>query len=159
MFVSSYNTYISTNTSDKIQRKGASQKSTQEDSFSSKLATTTLATQTYSSQLPLNYISNFKVLNNQQKLQQQSQETVPKKTAAKESFTKINASINAKDAYSSNTKLFSFLLQPKTTLNQTPTINKKLPSDFQEAQEKALRNTMVNTYQANENYYQITSVA
>ena len=167
MFVSSFNTYANitpstTNKTEKTNGKDALQK---DDLFSKALSSKdSLSSSLLTSNSP-NYISKGQVEYNKQKfqtereLQKNENQQLQQTNKVTQNYS-INASIqNAKIAYLDNSTTFSFLLKPKTTLNQTPTINKKLPSDFQEAQEKVLRNAMVNTYQANENYYQITSVA
>lgn len=64
---------------------------------------------------------------------------------------------SAKLAYVENSSLFSLQIKPKVTLNQTPSINTSLSSKAQEAQESILKNRMLNTYIANDNYYKITA--
>jgi hypothetical protein len=150
MFVSSYNTYATVNNSPKVNKKDNVE--SKESSFASNLSTKTISPARTTENLPVNYISDYKILSNQQKLDQNSQ-----KTQEEKKYSKINASVNAKDAYSENSKMFSFLLEPKASLDQTPKVNEKLPDDLQDAQEQNLRHTMVNTYIANDNYYKITA--
>ena len=150
MFVSSYNTYISTNNSQKIEKKESPRR--EESSFSVKFSPKSLPVLSTTTNLPVNYISNYKVLNNQQKLQQETSQNNEKLK-----FTKINAHLNATNAYTDNSKIFSLLLKPRATLDQTPHVDKKLPVEVQEIQEENLRHTMVNTYIANDNYYKITA--
>jgi hypothetical protein len=152
MFVSSYNTYINTSSSQKTQREKADLSTESKSSYSEKVLPQTSSTLVANTSLPVNYISNYKVLSNQQRLQDNNTQT-----QEKTKFTKINANQSAKEAYTDNTKIFSFLIQPKATLNQTPRVDKKMSPDAQEAQEKNLRYTMVNTYIANDNYYKITA--
>ncbi len=64
---------------------------------------------------------------------------------------------SAKVAYSSNSTMFSLLKKPTATIDQTPTIDKTLPLDIQEIKENNMRHLMVNTYLANDNYYQTTA--
>ena len=55
--------------------------------------------------------------------------------------------------------MFPIIKKPAFTLSQTPKIDEKLPLDVQEAKEKTLRHTMLNTYISNDNYYRITAAA
>ncbi len=151
MFVSSYNTYINPNSSDKVQKSREEESKKSSDSFSSKLLTKPAQNLSESSNLPINYVSNYKVLNNQQKLYEETQ------NKSKENFTKINALTNAKDAYSNNSKIFSLLIKPRATLDQTPQVDKRMPVNAQEGKAKSLRHAMINTYIANDNYYKITA--
>jgi hypothetical protein len=151
MFVSSYNTYLNTSSSQKTQKEKFNSKNETQNSFSEQIQQPKLKA-TVSSNLPVNYISNYKALNNQQKLRQ-DKNLLQEKTK----FTKINTTQNAKEAYDDNTKMFSFLIKPKVTLSQASRINKEMPPEAQKAQEKNLRNTMVNAYIANDNYYKITA--
>ncbi len=153
MFVSSYSTYISTDTTQRAQKDRTESAKTKESSFANSLNSDSKqalqSTLTSKLQLPLNYISDYKVLNNQQKLQQ---ENLKEQVTAK--FTQISTLQNAKVAYADNSKMFSLFQKPKVTLNQTAKLSVNIP---QEAQEKSLRNVMINTYIANENYYKITA--
>ena len=98
--------------------------------------------------IPLNYISNYKTLNNKQLLQQQSENA---KNYSQTKFSKINKMNNAQSAYSGSVKLFSLLPKPKIALIQTP----KQPQNLQ--QNSAIKAKIVNTYIENDNYYKITA--
>ena len=155
MFVSSYSTYINTSATERNQKERVDASKESGSSFSKKLDTTlstevTKASHLLKNQLPVNYVSNYKVLNNQQKLQQES-------SKAQIKFTQVSTLQNAKVAYSDNSQMFSFLQKPKVTLDQTPKINTKMPTQAQEGQEKSLRHLMINTYIANDSYYKITA--
>jgi len=150
MFVSSYSTYVNVNNSQKINKKELLKKG--ENSFSEQLASKPVPKVNIAKHLPVNYISNYKALNTQQKLQQETQQNLEKTK-----YAKINATTHAKEAYSDNSKIFSFLIKPKATLSQTQSIDKKLPKNIQEIKEKNLRQTMVNTYISNDNYFKITA--
>ena len=151
MYVSSFSTYINTESTAKTQQSRVSQSKSSVESFETKLLSKTVKNIDTSPKFPINYISNYKSLNNQQKLQENPQ------SSEKTKFLKLEAQSEAKNAYSDNTKIFSFILPPSATLDQTPKIDKKLPQDIQEIKEKNLRNTMVNTYLSNESYYRITA--
>jgi hypothetical protein len=153
MYVSSFSTFVHSSSTQKTykEKETTPSKDTKnpfETVLNPKANTTPLK-----QQLPINYISDYKVLNNQQKLQndQNKQELVK--------FTKVNAQNNAKTKYVENITTFSLFAKPKTTLNQTPKVSTKLSPEIQDISKQNLRNTMINTYTANEKYYQITSVA
>ncbi len=152
MFVSSYSTYIDTNRTPKSQESKKEERSTEGSSFAKKLNANPIKLQQQTQNLPINYVSNYKVLNNQQKLQQDMQQNMQKLK-----FTKMKTFTNAQAAYSDNTKMFSLLIKPRATLNQTPRIDKKMPPQAQEAKASLMKHQMVNTYIANENYYRITA--
>jgi hypothetical protein len=155
MFVSSYSTYINTNATERTQKERADKGTEKTSTFSTKLSALSMSTAdtlALKKQLPINYVPNYKVLNNQQKLQQANNQEF---TNTK--FTKISAQQSAQVAYSDNSQLFSRLIKPKLTLDQTPKLDTKLPPKAQEAQEKSLRHTMINTYISNDNYYKITA--
>ena len=150
MHVSSYSTFINTNSSQKVQREREVPQKESKTSFT-KLSPTPDKVLDKTSKLPINYVSDYKVLNNQQKLQEETPNN------AKVKFSKIKTFVSAKDAYTDNSKNFSLLVKPSATLDQTPKIDKKMPQEAQDAKEAIMKNTMVNTYIANDNYYKITA--
>jgi len=150
MHVSSYSTFINTNSSQKVQREREVPQKESKTSFT-KLSPTPDKVLDKTSKLPINYVSDYKVLNNQQKLQEETPNN------AKVKFSKIKTFVSAKDAYTDNSKNFSLLVKPSATLDQTPKIDKKMPQKAQDAKEAIMKHTMVNTYIANDNYYKITA--
>ena len=151
MFVSSYNTYVSTNNSDRAANQKVDRSKPSTGSFESKLEQSSVLESKNTQNLPITYISNYKAFSNKQKLQEQFQNKDEVK------YNKINAMKNAQTAYEDNSVMFSLFLEPKATQSQTPQVDQKLPSDLQKAQEQNMRNSMVNTYLANDKYYQITA--
>ncbi|RLA77710.1 MAG: hypothetical protein DRG78_16760 [Epsilonproteobacteria bacterium] len=151
MFVSSYSTYINTSNPDRITKSQTDSKKSEIKSFQSVLTKSTPLHAYNSKNIPIDYISNYKSFNNQQKLQDQ----VKSKDEVK--FKKISDIKNAKVAYTDNSKMFSLLKVPEISLNQTPQINKNLPQNIQDLKENNLRYKMVNTYMSNDRYYQITA--
>lgn len=149
MFVSSYSTYVDTN---RLQKSQKEERKTDGSDFAKKLNLNPAKLQQSSTNIPINYISDYKVLNNQQRLQQETQQNTQKLK-----FSKIKAFDSAKTAYRDNTKIFSLLIKPKATLDQTPRIDEKMPPNAQEAKESIMKHEMVNAYIANENYYRITA--
>ena len=151
MYVSSYNTYIDTTTTDKTRRERSQDSDKSTSSFSVKPLAKTLQTIDISSQFPVNYISKYKALNNQQRLKDDTLNSDRAK------FSKVKALVSSKSAYSESSKIFPLLLKTSVTLNQTPQIDKRMPINTQEAKEKIMKHTMINTYTANDNYYRITA--
>lgn len=154
MFVSSYNTYIDTATTKRVQPEREDvAKETPTKSFSSKLLQSVNKDVSLSQKIPLNYISNYKALNNQQKLAHS--ELAQSKSKMK--FTKLSSMDSASVAYTNNSKMFSLILKPKKTIDQTPRLDKNLSKEAQVSQESLLRKKMINAYVANENYFHITA--
>ena len=153
MFVSSYSTYIDTNTTRRSQHERSESVKKPSVSFESKLLQTTPKDVVLGSKLPLNYISNYKALNNQQKLEEKELTKNP----AKMKFSKISSMNSAHIAYGNNSKMFSLIAKPKQTIDQTPRVDKNLPQEAQNIQGDIMKQKMINTYISNENYYHITA--
>ena len=140
MFVSSYNTYLTTSHIETNKREN--RKEGFELKKESKPTNPAFFRNVEEKRLPVSYISTLKVLRNQQKLQEQTQQ--PQKSK----FAKVSLLNNAKNAYHENEVTFSFIRKPKVTLGQP---QNKLPTNFS-TKLKAL-----NTYIENDNYYKITA--
>ena len=139
MFVSSYNTYINT------YRTETNKHQNKEGSFSlkkGKTVLTDLPAKYEEVRLPFNYISHLKVLRNQQKLQEQTQQS------QKTKFAKVTTLKNAQVAYSENSTMFALLKKPKVPLGR---IHSSLPSNA------GIKQNALNTYIANDNYYKVTA--
>ncbi len=146
MFVSSYNTYIHPNTTDKTSKtKGFNDaKVKPSNAFASKLSHTSQVSSTNLKNTPINYINNNKIFNNRQKLQQNIESNQELANVTK--FNTVSSIKGAKVAYIANTTMFSLVAKPKATLaNTTPslTTTKKLLA--------------INSYISNDRYYQITA--
>ena len=167
MFVSSYSTYIQTNTSDRAAKQRVGKPSLESQSFSSKLTQATSSPTLINTALPVDYISKSQVLNNKLELDYQKDKLKESKnnsfSTTKEFTSKLSAQsslVSAQSAYESNSKIFSLYQKPHATLNQTPDIEKTLPKEpkeIQEIKELNMRHKMVNTYIANDSYYKITA--
>lgn len=142
MFVSSYNTYIDTGTTKRAQDERSESLKKPSSTFESKLLATNSSEVLLDKKLPLNYISNYKALNNRQKLEHQELTQNP----AKMKFSKLTAMSSASSAYAENTKMFSLIQKPKQTINQTPKLDSNLP-----------KVQMINAYISNDNYHRITA--
>lgn len=157
MFVSSYSTFIDTSATKRIKNDKDELERKPKESFSQKLIETTGKDVLLSKNLPLNYISNYKALNTKQLIEQQLQGRDEQQIKAKIKFTKLSAQSNAQVSYTDNSKMFSLRIPPKLTLSQTPKLDKKLPAETVKAKESIMKNNMINTYVANDNYYRITA--
>ena len=151
MYVSTFNTYVNSESTAKTHENRAQKGKSNLESFEEKHLSKTVKNVDVSSKFPINYISNYRALNNQQRLQENPQ------NSEKSKYLKLEAKIEAQNAYSNSSKIFSRILAPRTTIDQTPRIDKKLPKNIQDIKEKNLRHTMVNTYISNENYYRVTA--
>ncbi len=153
MFVSSYSTYVDTAVTKKIQADSVIKPIKKMESFASKLLQNRQKNVLTNSKIPLNYVSNYKSLNNRQLLDQQTNQQIT--TTLK--FSKLSAMSKSKISYEENTKMFSLLIKPKGTINQTPKLDKNLPTKAQEDQESFMKVKMLNTYIANDNYFKVTA--
>jgi len=169
MFVSSYNTYISTVATNKHTREKEvdSKSSTSQSSKVFEIPKTELQAL---SNLPVDYILKSKTFNNKLELKRQEFELAnPQKQDSPQTQVKNNSQItsflskeflftktilSAKKAYEDNSKTFSLIKVPGNTQDQTPKIDTRLPIDEQELQ---MRHTMVNTYIDNDRYYKVTA--
>jgi len=144
MFVSSYSTYINTNTNDKLNKSRFDTQKTDEKSFSKLLTKTSTLLAYDTKNIPINYISNYKSFSNKQKLLD-----ADVKTKDEVKFKNMSAVKNAKVSYETNSHMFSLVSLPKTPLNQIAKIS--------EANLGNMKHKMVNTYLENDKYYQITA--
>jgi type IV secretory pathway TraG/TraD family ATPase VirD4 len=162
MYVSSYNTYIQTNTS-KTNEKQKVSESKAGSSFSSKLREQPKLKLSSFVNLPVDYISKSsktqveiqresRKLQNPQDIEQNRREKQIIAISQKQTLQ------SAKIAYQDNSKLFSLIQKPQTkTIDQTPKNDLKLPTNIQELKEENMRRVMVNTYIQNDKYYKITA--
>ena len=157
MFISSYNTHVQINNSEKLSKERFERQNAAEKSFSSKLASTIQPSTLKSPSTPVDYISKGLVLNNKLELENQKNGIKDSKKNNLDNFTLKSSLLNAKTAYEGNTKMFSLVKIPNVALNQTPSFEMSLPKEPQEIKELHARHKMINTYIANENYYRVTA--
>ena len=155
MFVSSYNTYVATTASEKLQKHD--KENIKFPTFNTKLTQVSSADFTKQS----TYVFHNNLTKNtaavQQKIHNQQQTANSPILKMLNQFNGKNSLINANSAYATNTKTFSLIITPKTTLNQTPSLDNTLPREPRHIKELNMRHKMVNTYLANENYYKVTA--
>jgi len=152
MYVSSYATYIHNDLKSKLQITSAKESDNsfvkRLDKKSNEEFSLPLRKQSIYTQLPLNYVSVYKALNNQLKLKNQTllsdQSEVVQKSKKEQVAQKI---------YSENKNMITNIAKPKPALQSFPIINTKLPLSSMNAQEKIAKIKMINTYVSNENYY------
>jgi len=164
MFVSSFSTYITNDNTQKVSK--SRDESSKANSKLFQYSATESPTKFLStSNRPINYISQGQAQHNKQILQTKQEDI---KNLQKENFVKTEKSVNsfnlhvtfknAQTAYKANSIMFPRLRKPQTTtVNQNPKVDKELPQDIQKIKEQNIRHIMVNTYLANDNYYQITA--
>jgi hypothetical protein len=150
MFVSSYSTYIDTTKINRLKKPINIQDKNLSEKFSKELSKSIIIPKAMQS-LPIDYVSNNKTFQNQQKLNY----NFKNQDLAK--FIKDSTQQNAKTSYKQNSKMFSLIQKPLGTLNQTPKIDKTLPSNLQELKKQFIRRDMINTYISNQSYYNLTS--
>lgn len=163
MYVSSYNTYIQSNTSNKTQDKKV-QSGSESSKFSfnsSSTQPTEVSSSLAKSTLPVDYTKNSKSFANKHKIQAQENLLEDKEPTKSEQLTRkfqdYRVLQDAKSAYENSSKFFSYSRKPSVTLNQPQKTDEKLPKNIKDIKENNLRNTMINTYMQNEIYYQITA--
>ena len=148
MFISTYNTYIGTNTSEKPHNTAGNSNKDKSNVFDSELYANKVSTPLTSKNLPVDYVSNYKFIYNQQEQTKNPDEI---------KFKKIKDMSIAKTAYEDNSTMFSLIKKPTLTFSQSVKATIKQPQNIQELKEQNLRHTMVNTYIENDKYYQITA--
>jgi len=145
MFVSSYSTYVAP----AVAQSNKSRKSDDDNYLPASKASdkTLLQEQATQNKLPINFISNYKVLNNQQKLNEQK---LHKQTTQfeKSKFAKVNVLNSAKVAYQEGATRFTFTQKVKMALGKGES---KLPEPT------TAKLNAVNTYLENDNYYKVTA--
>lgn len=155
MFISSYNTYIHTNSANTTSKQKVPESAVASKDFAGKLKSSAVSFN--SNFLPLDYIQK----NNNSYIKQQIDISLENsKKSAMESAKKFSNHVillNAGSAYLSNTKMFSQFRLPHTPINQTPSLDDTLPKEPKEMKELIVRHKMVNTYIENDRYYQVTA--
>jgi len=163
VFVSSYNTYISTNNQERTQKERSSL-SKEASAFSLHREQPQDILGYKSISLPIDYVANSRTFGNKLELTRQEQELLnqeesglSKSKELTKEFINQNTIKSAQVAYQEGIKLFSILRKTHQTIDQTPSIDVNYPTNIQEIQEQNLRHVMVNTYLSNDKYYQITA--
>ena len=152
MYVSSYATYIHNDVKSKLQSTPTKELNNafvkRLDKENSEEFSLSLRKQSIYTQLPLNYVSAYKSLNNQLRLKNQTLLSDQSEAVQKSKKEQV-----AQKIYSENKNMITNIAKPKPALQPFPIINTKLPLSSISAQEKIAKIKMINTYVSNENYY------
>ncbi|WP_457747317.1 hypothetical protein [Sulfurimonas sp.] len=140
MFVSTYTTYISNTNSQNI-KKNSYHTSDIKQHGNKHFSTLNNEKKEPFATLPLNYISQYKSLSNQQKLQQENQNS-----QNTNKYTKISTPILASKAYSENSITFSFSYTSQVALIGQNSTSHGIST-----------HQAINTYISNDNYYRATA--
>lgn len=156
MFVSTYSTYLNTNSVNKAAKeRDNSSYSKSYKLYENALNKSESKPSSILQNTPVNYISHNKILSTKERFNEQLKQNSYEANIQK--FTNINSKIHAPASYSENSKMFSLTLKEQLTLKSKEPIDKELPKDIQKLKESNLRVAMVNTYLENDRYYQITA--
>jgi hypothetical protein len=147
MFISLYSTYVAPSGIEKKEKYGYVASHAERSSFDEQFFQDTSLEPYINKNLEIDYISNYKSFANRQKLQNALQ------TGESDTLTKTVAIESAKNAYTENTQSFSTFKKASFVFDLTPKIDKNEPKELQSAKEKALRTSMIQTYRANEHYF------
>jgi hypothetical protein len=150
MFISSYSTYIDTSKTTRLKKDRDEKDKPFSANFSKELSKSIITPRTVKS-FPIDYVSNYQTFRNQQKLNY----NFKNQDLAK--FVKTSKQLNAQTSYKQNSKMFSLVLKPLGTLNQTHKINTILPNNLQELKKQFTRKDMISTYTSNVSYFNITA--
>ena len=150
MFISSYSTYIDTSKTTRLKKDRDEKDKPFSENFSKELSKSIITPRTAKS-FPIDYVSNYQTFRNQQKLNY----NFKNQDLAK--FVKTSKQLNAQTSYKQNSRMFSLVLKPLGTLNQTHKINTVLPNNFQELKKQFARKDMISTYTSNVSYFNITA--
>ena len=148
MFISSYNTYLSTNTNNKTLKN-------ERDFSDSKLFEKTLAKSTNANTSNLtqtnnvNYILKNKILSTKERINSQLKQESSLSNMSK--FSTVNSQIKAPIAYAANSSMFSLMIKYPKTAKQIEDNSAKV------LKEPMLRAKMINTYTDNDKYYRLTA--
>ncbi|DAB29240.1 MAG TPA: hypothetical protein CFH84_10615 [Sulfurimonas sp. UBA12504] len=152
MFVTSYTTYVQTNTQNKApQSKEYDSKNSSE--FTTKFSQKTAETVVQKPAVPLDYISKNNTFYTKLALEQNLDEQSKQTKELSNKFTQQSVLIDTKNAYTQTPKATYFFKEAYNSFTKTQPIDAKTLDQTQELQKKQMRKLMINTYTANENYY------
>lgn len=152
MYVSSYNMYVTSNPSERVDPKRVDK---ERESSSFVLPQQPEISKNISN-LPVDYISRNIGFWQRQELEKELQQKPAQNNPTL--FKAISDTLQAKESYTQNSKLFlSHSKAPHQVIDQTPKLDTHFSDSIQEIQEKNMRSVMVNTYLNNDKYYQVTA--
>lgn len=148
MFVSSYSTYINTNTNNNKRAQDRVESSSSK-LFEQSLNKSELNNSRSTQSTPINYISHNKILSTKERIYNQLEQKSYQSNINK--FTSVSSQLNAPSAYASNSKMFSLVIKHPTTPKLTDN------SSLKDLKEPMVRSEMINAYVTNDKYYQLTA--
>ncbi|MBD3824616.1 MAG: hypothetical protein IE916_08930, partial [Epsilonproteobacteria bacterium] len=162
MFISTYATYLNTQIVPKNERIKESSSTERFNLPRRGVADAAVQKSSAYTELPVNYISDFKALSNKflvakSLYQKEEGATASKQKEPLEEYRSRDTQIKAQSSYEDNQLFFTqWMPQLRHTLDQTPKIEMGVPKELQLSQERQLRQAMISTYVANDRYYQRT---
>lgn len=162
MFISTYATYLNTQIVPKNERIKESSSTERFNLPRREVADAAVQKSSTYTELPVNYISDFKALSNKflvaKSLYQKEESTsASKHKEPLDEYRSRDTQIKAQSSYEDNQLFFTqWMPQLRHTLDQTPKIEMGVPKELQLSQERQLRQAMISTYVANDRYYQRT---
>jgi len=160
MFISSYSTYLQTNNSKKTSEKNSDKDNQNISSFKQHTKKSSSLFISQNNNIDINYISKNQSFIKQKIEFQREKLNKPNKNNnlnITQSFKGAKKLLNARQAYSDNSKFHSFLKKPKHVLNQQTKIDLNLPNTTLETQNSFAKIKMINTYISNNQYYLVTA--
>lgn len=156
MFVSSYSTYIQTNTENKNvrQREAASSNTS---TFSTKLYEEVPPELNTRASLPVDYIAKNNNFYTKLFLAKNQDEQSNQTTELTHKYIDQTTLQDAKKAYTQTPKMPSLFRDTFLSFDKTPLVESKPAPATQEFKNAKMRKLMINTYIANDNYYKITA--
>lgn len=157
MFVPAYTTLVQTNRSQEIAKQKVQKSQVPSQDFSTKLSNKVSSHHLKSSSSVVIHDFNKNNLTTKQEILNQNTKDYKQ---VKETLTKFNGQnslVQAQNAYTNNSKMFSLIKIPTSPLNQKPSHETTLPREPKEIKEANVRYKMINTYIDNNNYYKITA--
>ncbi|MBA3026836.1 MAG: hypothetical protein FP820_10620 [Sulfurimonas sp.] len=156
MFVSSYSTYIQTNTNDKnVKQKDVGYG--KDSGFSSKLLKESVADTAKNASLPVDYIARNNNFYTKLFLEKHQDEQSAQTKELTHKFIDQSTLQDAKKAYTQAPKMTSLFRETFLALDKTQLAEVKPSQNTQDFKDAKMRKLMINTYIANENYYKITA--
>lgn len=151
MFVSTYSTYIQPNRIEKErqERLDISKEQKRLFPFSQMHLDASKSEALLAKKFPVDYVSSFKALFNQNRLQQSGSFLQEEQ----KNFTQTLTRQHAQEAYLQNAAPFLLSKRPKLTLSQTPSLSMSDNSPLTQGKLKALRVKMIETYEQNDLYF------
>jgi hypothetical protein len=156
MFVSSYSTYIQTNTETKSTKR-EDKTSNYASSFSTKTTEESVPESAKRASLPVDYIAKNNNFYTKLFLEKNQNEQNNQTKELTHKFIDQSTLQDAKKAYTQTSKIPSLFRETFITFDKTLLTESENSQGTQELKDAKMRKLMINTYVANDNYYKITA--